>query len=704
MGRYTIELIYIYVEKFSNFIKQQEFSLSQKFDVNYDKQKGYLLINKKDYIKDFFGENIKNISLVIGKNGTGKTTFLDLLGMKRDDRAVSHEKYKDKYFFLYNIKRNIFAIEGYGLDLIKDIVTNLPLKDKFPITDPYSIVVEKNINDDCTYNYVGFMQLKLDDNQKQINDKIIYVNVREKYNDRYSESSFINKEDYTVFANRFYGNEIGIKEKYNLISSFCKKSKKIIDKYKDNEVDFLNTSVAIIIETEFYYAGGEKKLDIKLPRKISIRRFKRVRKSNEEIKQSIQEKQKLIKEQFILNFLEQYIYESFEAMVLKSIKDEDTSKIKEKIIIEIQKVIDSLYTNIEDENIYENQVKYLLEIVKIINDKIEKNIKLGSDNKYYQAVADFIICLDEINKNYFKDGKINIPLNIDVDEQESVKKLLNIIDKYSRNDKNNLQNNIKIEFRNLSEGEKEFINIFARLRESLNNPCVRYGDTVILILDEPDKAFHPEWSRKFIPILLENINKIENVESKYQIIISTHSPFMVSDIPSDNLILLDNKLDGKAENRCIVKNKKDVGKTFANNIHTILSNEFFIKSTIGEFAKVKIQENIKFMMDYETFINNKPREIPDKFKEENLKEKKKEIKYIIEIIGEPLIKRKLEDMYRVIFPYKDIDYKSKIEKLEKDKRKLEKILGEKGIDKIEGVMELLKKEIEKLRLEDRNLL
>lgn len=702
-----MELIYIYVEKFSDFIKQQEFLLSQKFDVNYDKEKGHLLINKKEYIKDFFGENIKNISLVIGKNGTGKTTFLDLLGMKRDDRVGSHERCKDEYFFLYHIKNNIFAIEGYGLQLIKDIVTNLPFEDKFPITDPYSIVVETNINSDCTYNYVGFMQSKLDDNQKQINDRIIYVNIREKYNDRYSESAFINKEDYTVFANRFYGNEIGIKEKYSVLNFLTRNQKELINEQKEDKVDFLNTNVHITIESKFnYYAKDEKKLDIKLPKKLFRKGFRSVKEFNEERNQETPEKQNDIKKRFVLKFLEKNIHESFNEGILENIKNEneDIINIKNKEIIDMQKAIDILYLSIKNENIYENQVKYLLGITKMINDRVENYIELGSENEFYNAIADFVKCLDEIKRDYFEDGKINIPLNIEVDEQESVLKLLDIIDKYSRNNKNNLENNIKIEFRNLSEGESEFIDFFARLRESLKNPNVIYGDTVILILDEPDKSFHPEWSRRFIPILLENISKIENVESKYQIIISTHSPFMVSDMPSDNLILLDSKLDEKVENRCLVKNKKDVGKTFANNIHTILSNEFFIKSTIGEFAKTKIQQIIKFMMDYQKFENEKLKDIPDKFEEQSLREKKKEIKYIIEIIGEPLIKRKLEEMYRTTFPEKDIDYKSKIEKLEKDKKQLEKILGDKGIDKIESVMQLLKKEIDKLRLEDRNSL
>jgi len=112
-----------------------------------------------------------------------------------------------------------------------------------------------------------------------------------------------------------------------------------------------------------------------------------------------------------------------------------------------------------------------------------------------------------------------------------------------------LDNNIKIVFKNLSEGENEFLNIFAKVRENLKNSYVRYGDTVILLLDEPDRSFHPEWAWKFIPILLKNLSRLENVETKYQIIISTHSSFMVSDIPSNNLILLESVLNENNKKR-----------------------------------------------------------------------------------------------------------------------------------------------------------
>lgn len=49
------------------------------------------------------------------------------------------------------------------------------------------------------------------------------------------------------------------------------------------------------------------------------------------------------------------------------------------------------------------------------------------------------------------------------------------------------------------------------------------GDTCILLLDEPDRCFHPEWSRRFIKNLTETLTSSPFNKFNYQIIIATHT-------------------------------------------------------------------------------------------------------------------------------------------------------------------------------------
>lgn len=90
----------------------------------------------------------------------------------------------------------------------------------------------------------------------------------------------------------------------------------------------------------------------------------------------------------------------------------------------------------------------------------------------------------------------------------------------------------------------------------------------------------------------------------------------------------------KKKNKCITLdetalNKKD---TFAANIYTLFSDSFFLnQGLIGEFAKNKINE----VIDTLQYMNDRQLDLRQQEK----------IKSIIEIIGEPIIKRKLLEMY-----------------------------------------------------------
>lgn len=90
----------------------------------------------------------------------------------------------------------------------------------------------------------------------------------------------------------------------------------------------------------------------------------------------------------------------------------------------------------------------------------------------------------------------------------------------------------------------------------------------------------------FINHLIQLTDSIEN-DVKYQFIISTHSPFMLSDVPKENIICI----DIKDHQRILVPAKK----SFASNYYDIISDAFFLEDSVGKFAKKKINNLIKMI-------------------------------------------------------------------------------------------------------------
>lgn len=111
------------------------------------------------------------------------------------------------------------------------------------------------------------------------------------------------------------------------------------------------------------------------------------------------------------------------------------------------------------------------------------------------------------------------------------------------------------------------------------------GKTIIIILDEPDLQLHPEWQQKFISLLL-NLLYAYFPKVNFQIIMTTHSPIILSDMPRTNVVFVDKSPDGT----CKVCDGINLKETFASNIHTLYNNSFFLDGVpIGEFAKHTIE-------------------------------------------------------------------------------------------------------------------
>lgn len=199
---------------------------------------------------------------------------------------------------------------------------------------------------------------------------------------------------------------------------------------------------------------------------------------------------------------------------------------------------------------------------------------------------------------------------------------------------------------NISAGEYSYLSLFARIYGHRYRLMKQY---FLLVIDEGDTNFHPEWSRKYINLLNDWIPKILSRAKGIQLVLTTHSPYVLSDLPSNNVFTL-------TKDKGDLRMQKPSKNTFGANINDLLANDFFLENgLIGEFAKTKIQTVVDNLQTDKDFI-------PER------KIEKEEIMSTIQVIGEPFLKDKLLEMYKYKFKENDL-IESEIEKL---KSKLEK--------------------------------
>lgn len=175
----------------------------------------------------------------------------------------------------------------------------------------------------------------------------------------------------------------------------------------------------------------------------------------------------------------------------------------------------------------------------------------------------------------------------------------------------------EISFNKLSSGEKQFaymmgtyIYHLANLESitpkvtdtSLHSKTGRVRYRMInLVFDEMELCFHPEYQCTFVNNLISYIKRMElNKTFSFNIILTTHSPFILSDIPACNILALK---DGEPDEQ--FKNEK----TLAANIYDILNNGFFMDDFIGEYSSIFIDEIIKKLNDSNDDISAKEQEI-----------------------------------------------------------------------------------------------
>ena len=122
-----MKLIALVIKQYDELFKNQIFNFSDEYKVNFDFETNELKIDKNpDYIENFYGESIYNISPIVGINGVGKSTILNLIGYYH--RAEDQNKDINQFFYVYLDTNGKFYLRGEKYDLnsitIEDLATD----------------------------------------------------------------------------------------------------------------------------------------------------------------------------------------------------------------------------------------------------------------------------------------------------------------------------------------------------------------------------------------------------------------------------------------------------------------------------------------------------------------------------------------------------------------------------------------------------
>jgi hypothetical protein len=619
----------MYVEDYKG-LKDFEITFDNNYEVKYNREKDTLSINKKcesnNNIENFYSidktkGNIDSINLLIGKNGSGKTSILEMLNMNYFEK-----KKRKSYFDKLEIEINYMILYKSSKDDENFIFEEQYIAKKFTKRKEIEeIRIQEEIyesQDDGNYiENTGVLKFSF-------KEKIMKAAMREA---KFEQKNIGGLKKLTLYKlniglengskGKIYNYLVNANTEENFENSYLtlqipnlyepekiKEIKdKIIDVNSNESIDDLirlydinkNNLKDTILNNYFNFIYSE----------IIWRNLSENSKTKKELKERKKELLKLLNNESSVYRKFEILLEEYENSINNRIK---INKEKYQIIEKVADLIDNIVSKIESENEMDIENK----------DEIIRKFKISCKEKNKEVL--------ELLKEYddFYIPKIERDL---IDFGNSLFKEVEFI---------------KIEEEGLSDGEKVKLGYFSTLYSILNGEF-KNKKYVTLLFDEVETYLHPEWCRRFLYELIEELGRYEC--KKFKLIFATHSPFLIADVLAKDCIYLNKDEEGKIQ----AEIKEDV-KTFGANIIDLFKNTMFLESTFGKFATDKIKG------------------VVDKIeKAEKYSDIKHEVDFIINEIGEKLISNKLKSMIESKFENKDEEYYRK--RIEEYQSKLEKL-------------------------------
>ncbi len=572
-------------------------------DINFNGKHHFYLNNKtgkieykknKTYVADLYGKHI-SVTGLIGGNGVGKTTFLKFLQYliaKLEGLETSHSYIYDswEWMAIVNLEDGLNITYGY----------EYPIKNETNTDELYSINISPFV-----FQPITFDEFIIEPN-KILSSSIYYSPHLELEEPNFDTPDYVNvSSDFILYHES--------------------RNKEDSDQNISQMIDFRRNEIK---------------------RQIAFMQFAEL-KQNEEIqfyKEFNRETINIEFYQFIKKFTTDPKYIDFEDINIYKEIDSKFLRISNDLNYNIRRkksgtdaelaklwfykrLFEILFYNVE----YRGEINIDPSNYRL---KITNNFQMNSETifkdfeNYFSSqlvinstqLTLFIVEIDQVFESELIYTEDNKSFNCSL---EAAKKLMSIenkiLDLFPYSSKLPLFN---IDWQGMSTGEKAYLNLFSRLHYGLtllnDHIIVKKSKKIYFLIDEPSTGFHPQWQKEYLNKLL-NFLEIRHAGEKH-LVISSHSPFLVSDLQKEDVVAL-------SKNNKSMLSKEN---TFGANIQDLLADNFFLQNGfIGNFAKNKIDELIEILTNDDELI----------------KENIDKVQNLITIIGEPLIKDRLQEIF-----------------------------------------------------------
>ena len=527
MGKTMTHLCYVYIETYKK-LHQVGIVIDPHYQYNLNIQERCLTIEKKPSLPNYFwGEGVYSLSAIVGGNGVGKSTVLRFIldavveGAAKQDfqGCIVFERDGNLYKCTRNCELNII-----GINNVKIIETDNENINTFFYSGHFSPLFD--YNDVRTVELTGMYNAT--DNFRLIKDLQDYSNVDTMHLSNNIQSHFFAYQAQNNYRICYLLSQQHIRE--------C--------------LDDLNFPKYIIINAN---TSGLKAIEVNYAGKFNgcqIPNFKRIRNS--------------IKDNVLANL----IYYN----LINTIADQDFIR---------PEAYDFLIRWCDT---YNEDTRDILNFYRefVANEQMNETLRTFlNDIHWCLKIVDEICSFDD-NIGYYIDVR-----NEDGSLYSLVEHLLSnriyLTAKFFDMSYSHSLHDITV----LSSGEQELLNLLSRLYYAVVIGPTKFDNLrspSLLLLDEAEIGFHPEWQRQYVNQLCKFIQLLlVPAGHNFQIILTSHSPIILSDIPKCCTNFL------KEEHGYVVNNRDEQAETFAENIFNLYRRSFFMENgLIGEFASNKI--------------------------------------------------------------------------------------------------------------------